>query len=90
MRNRSFLTAAVLSLSLVVGGCGVDRAGTKEAMLKGLEGTGATDAQKTCLANSIDKFSDSELKKLNSSLEKKEETELTKKYEADLLACVAS
>ena len=88
MRNRrTSLATGLLALTLVVGACGVDRKGTKDAILKGLEGTALSEAAKTCVANSIDSFNDSDLKKLDKSLGKGEESDLTKKFTADVTAC---
>lgn len=59
------LAAACVGVIFLLGGCGgVDREGTKAELLKGLGDTVPED-QKQCMADSIDKFSDDELKKAN-------------------------
>ncbi len=63
MRTR--LAAAGIGLIFLLGGCGgVDREGTKAELIKALGDTVPED-QKACMADSIDKFSDDELKKAN-------------------------
>ena len=60
------LVAALTCVGLVACG-GVNRAGTKRQILNGLSGLGLQESTKTCVADSIDKFTDAELRKLNAS-----------------------
>jgi hypothetical protein len=67
---RAFAAFAVAG-SIALSGCGgVDRAGTKKNILKGFEGSGISADDQSCVANIIDKYSDSDLKKMDKALEK--------------------
>jgi hypothetical protein len=63
----AFFVAGAVTLS----GCGgVDRAGTKKNILKGFAGSGISEADQKCVADLIDKYSDSDLKKMDSAMSK--------------------
>jgi hypothetical protein len=63
----AFLIAGAVALS----SCGgVDRAGTKKNLLKSMATTGASAEDQKCVANLIDKYSDSDLKSMDAALNK--------------------
>lgn len=60
--------AAGAAATMLLAGCGgVDRAGTKQKIIDGLQGQGLTTEQITCVSNTVDKFTDDELKQLDAS-----------------------
>jgi hypothetical protein len=66
-----------VAMSLFVAGAfalsscgGVDRAGTKANILKGFSGSGISAEDQKCVANLIDKYSDSDLKKMDAAFKK--------------------
>jgi hypothetical protein len=85
---------AVLVAAAAVGlsGCGgVDRAGTKKNILKSFEGSGIAKEDQTCVANLIDNYSDSDIKKIDSAF-KVSATDPTdpaaKKFLGEVQGCV--
>jgi hypothetical protein len=57
--------------TVALSSCGtVDRAGTKKQILKSFSGSGVSEEDQKCVANLIDKYSDSELKTMDSALKK--------------------
>jgi hypothetical protein len=86
------LAAGATIVALTLAGCGgVDRAGTKKAIAASVKSSGLTEADQTCVVNSIDKYSDKELLALDKEIKKSGSeaatSEIGKKYEADLANC---
>jgi hypothetical protein len=87
------ITAGAAIVALTLAGCGtkVDRAGTKKAIAASVKTSGLTEADQTCVVNSIDKYSDKELLALDKEFSKAgaadATSEIGKKYEADVANC---
>lgn len=81
--------AAVLTIALVLAaGCGgVDRAGTKKVLLEKLATSGASEPAKKCIADSIDSYSDTQLKQLESG---KADTALTSRFTDTITKCIGA
>jgi hypothetical protein len=79
--------ALVVLVAAVVAGCSakVDRTGSKQRIIDGLAKSGITGQQSTCVANVIDKFTDDELKQLDSG---KASAALTGRMTEAVTSCV--
>lgn len=84
--RRALICLTTLS-TLLAAGCSkdVDRAGTKRHIIEGLSGTSLTDDQRQCVGNSIDGFSDNELRSLDSG---KADDALTTQFTDAVTACI--
>jgi hypothetical protein len=79
--------ALVVLVAAVAAGCStkVDRTGSKQRIIDGLAKSGITGQQSTCVANVIDKFTDDELKQLDSG---KASAALTGRMTEAVTSCV--
>lgn len=70
MRKTVGTLVLVLATTLGAAACGVDKKGTADNLIKGIEkaaGNKLTDGQRTCLTDLVKGYSDEDLKKLDKS-----------------------
>ncbi len=86
------LASGMLVIGLMIGAaaCGVDKAGTADELIKGIEegGVELDESQETCVRDSISNRSDDELKDLEKMIEDGDDSEEVNDFMAEVIGCV--